>query len=530
VNVFALFSLLSCVVVAFQGSFVLHRNPRNVLHRIFFLLCLSAAYLAFAEFQFRQAESLATAYFWLKAGALWGFVLTLELHFVLLFTERTKLFENRLTYLVLYAPALMFFLLELTNVVEAQLVKVYWGWTYTMTEDGIMYSLYDIWFVAMVVLPLYLLLRYYLETTERRKKRQTQYVLIGLSIPTITALLTEPAILFSLLEIRTPDLTTMGFVFECIIVGYAIWKYELFTLTPASAVESIVTTMADALLLVSPEQKVVTVNQAALELLGYEESELIGRSVETILAEEEKTRFRETWLAQLLTADSISDIETTFQTKDVKKIPISLSGSVMRDRDGTERGIVYVGRDLTERKRAEAKLAYMATHDALTGLPNRWLFNDRLTLELARTHRYQQKLAVMLLDLDHFKDVNDTLGHTVGDRLLQVVGERLTSIVRKSDTVARMGGDEFMLLSLFPGIKREEDAAMIAQRILEVFRKTFAFDDHEIRITTSIGIAIYPDDGNDADTLIKNADVAMYRAKARGRDNYQRYSVEGRGR
>jgi diguanylate cyclase (GGDEF)-like protein len=201
----------------------------------------------------------------------------------------------------------------------------------------------------------------------------------------------------------------------------------------------------------------------------------------------------------------------------------------LRNSEGKIVGIVGIGQDITERKRAEEKLAYMATHDALTGLPNRWLFNDRLTLELARAYRNRQKVAVMLLDLDHFKDVNDTLGHTVGDKLLQVVGERLTSIVRKSDTVARMGGDEFMLLSLFPGIRREEDAVKIAQRILQAFRKPFIFDDHEIRITTSIGIAIYPYDGKDADTLIKNADIAMYQAKARGRDNYQRYSgKEGR--
>jgi diguanylate cyclase (GGDEF)-like protein/PAS domain S-box-containing protein len=201
----------------------------------------------------------------------------------------------------------------------------------------------------------------------------------------------------------------------------------------------------------------------------------------------------------------------------------------LRNSEGKIVGIVGIGQDITERKRAEEKLAYMATHDALTGLPNRWLFNDRLTLELARAYRNRQKVAVMLLDLDHFKDVNDTLGHTVGDKLLQVVGERLMSIVRKSDTVARMGGDEFMLLSLFPGIRREEDAVKIAQRILQAFRKPFIFDDHEIRITTSIGIAIYPYDGKDADTLIKNADIAMYQAKARGRDNYQRYSgKEGR--
>jgi len=184
-----------------------------------------------------------------------------------------------------------------------------------------------------------------------------------------------------------------------------------------------------------------------------------------------------------------------------------------------------VGHDITERVRAEQQLAYMATHDALTGLPNRRLFNDRLTLELAHAHRNQQKLAMMLLDLDHFKDVNDTLGHSVGDKLLQVVGGRLTSLLRQSDTVARMGGDEFMLL--LPEMDQMENAARIAAKILGAFRRPFEFDGHKFHITTSIGIALYPNDGEDADALMKNVDIAMYRAKDRGRDNYQRYSGEG---
>ncbi len=133
----------------------------------------------------------------------------------------------------------------------------------------------------------------------------------------------------------------------------------------------------------------------------------------------------------------------------------------------------------------------------------------------------------MLLDLDHFKEVNDTLGHGVGDKLLQVVGDRLTSILRKGDTVARMGGDEFMVL--LPEIAGGEDAAEVAAKILEAFREPFVFDGHELHITTSIGIAIYPDDGEDGDTLTKNADIAMYRAKDRGRDNYQRYTKPSQG-
>ena len=185
-------------------------------------------------------------------------------------------------------------------------------------------------------------------------------------------------------------------------------------------------------------------------------------------------------------------------------------------------------RDITERKRAEEELAYLASHDALTGLPNRTLFSDRLTLALAHAHRNQQKLAVMLLDLDYLKDINDTLGHSVGEKLLQAVGERLMSLLRKSDTVARIGGDEFMLV--LPETARVEDAAKIASKILEAIRRPFAFDGHKMHITTSIGIAMYPDDGEDVDSLMRDADVAMYRAKAKGRDNYQRYSDKGRKR
>jgi diguanylate cyclase (GGDEF)-like protein len=217
-------------------------------------------------------------------------------------------------------------------------------------------------------------------------------------------------------------------------------------------------------------------------------------------------------------------VEHQLHTKSGEYRWFNARGQAVWDEDGQPLRMVGSTTDITERKRTEEELAYMATHDALTGLPNRWLFNDRLSLELARAQRNRQKLAVMLLDLDYFKDVNDTLGHTVGDKLLQVVGRRLTSLVRKSDTVARLGGDEFMLISIFPGIMGEEDAARIAQRTLEAFRSPFVFNGHEIRITTSIGIAIYPDDGKDADTLMKNADIAMYRAKEHGRDNYQRYS------
>jgi len=217
----------------------------------------------------------------------------------------------------------------------------------------------------------------------------------------------------------------------------------------------------------------------------------------------------------------VHGFEVRFRRCDGTVIWVRNTARAVHDADG--RVLYHEGslEDITERKRAEETIKHLAYHDDLTGLPNRRLFNDRLTLALAHAQRSQQKLAVMLLDLDHFKEVNDTLGHSVGDQLLQVVSKRLASLLRKGDTVARMGGDEFMLL--LPEIAGGEGAAEVAQKILEAFREPFILDDHEIHVTTSIGIALYPEDGEDGDTLMKNADIAMYRAKDGGRDSYQRW-------
>ncbi|MBE0477866.1 diguanylate cyclase [Candidatus Aerophobetes bacterium] len=169
----------------------------------------------------------------------------------------------------------------------------------------------------------------------------------------------------------------------------------------------------------------------------------------------------------------------------------------------------------------DVQLAYMVTHDPLTDLPNRLLFNDRLHLAIAHAERRQEKLAVMMLDLDNFKEVNDRLGHRMGDRLLQSIANRLKGFLRKSDTVARVGGDEFLII--LSDIKKEEDAVKSAQKILKTFTEPFEIREHRFNITTSVGFSIYPTDSKDADTLLRYADIAMYQVKRRGRNNYQRY-------
>jgi diguanylate cyclase (GGDEF)-like protein len=182
---------------------------------------------------------------------------------------------------------------------------------------------------------------------------------------------------------------------------------------------------------------------------------------------------------------------------------------------------------LLEDEREAAELAtveieHLAYHDALTGLPNRPLFMDRLIVALAQAGRGNEKVAVFFLDLDRFKDINDSLGHTTGDALLKAVAERIRRCVREGDTVARFGGDEFTLL--IPRIDNVEDAAKIAQKVIETVRIPFIIGERELFVTTSIGIAISPGDGRDPETLVRNADAAMYRAKDQGRDSYQLYA------
>jgi diguanylate cyclase (GGDEF)-like protein/PAS domain S-box-containing protein len=198
------------------------------------------------------------------------------------------------------------------------------------------------------------------------------------------------------------------------------------------------------------------------------------------------------------------------------------SATPLFDESGRPRGAIGAALDISERKRSEEQIRRIAYHDVLTGLPNRLLLNDRLALAVAQANRLDRGLAVLFLDIDRFKLINDSLGHTAGDRLIQHVAERLRACVREGDTVARLGGDEFMLL--LPGVDQVVDAAKLAEKVLESVRGHFQLEGREIFASASIGVAVYPDDGRDAETLVKNADTALYRAKERGRDNYQLYT------
>lgn len=192
--------------------------------------------------------------------------------------------------------------------------------------------------------------------------------------------------------------------------------------------------------------------------------------------------------------------------------------TALENADGS-RSALAIMRDITERKRSEDAIRQMAYYDTLTGLPNRMLFQDRLTIELARAMRHTRRMALMMLDLDHFKAVNDSLGHHAGDQLLRTASQRLRGQLRSEDTIARVGGDEFMLIC--PDLQAAEDAAKVAAKLVNALAAPFELDGHAASVSASIGIALFPDHGQQDKALIEQADRAMYRAKALGRSGYQ---------
>jgi diguanylate cyclase (GGDEF)-like protein/PAS domain S-box-containing protein len=210
--------------------------------------------------------------------------------------------------------------------------------------------------------------------------------------------------------------------------------------------------------------------------------------------------------------------------RDGSEVPIEDSIAPIHDREGGSTGAVVVFRDVSEARAVSLQMAHSAEHDVLTGLPNRALLKDRVNQAIVFAQRHAKHVAILFLDLDGFKQINDSLGHPTGDKLLQSIARRLVAGGRASDTVSRQGGDEFVVL--LAEMEHVKDAAIAASRILRAVARAHSIDQHDLRITASIGISVYPDDGTDAETLIKNADTAMYQAKENGRQNYQYFTEE----
>jgi diguanylate cyclase (GGDEF)-like protein/PAS domain S-box-containing protein len=274
--------------------------------------------------------------------------------------------------------------------------------------------------------------------------------------------------------------------------------------------------------LIHVDQKISFANHAMVDLMrARDETELLGKPSTFMLAPEVAEAALQRTRA-LYAGESQPRAEQTYIRLDGTPVDVEIAAAPLT-LDGRPAAHVTV-RDITERKRNESRIEYLATHDGLTDLPNRNLIHDRITQAISHARRTERQIAVMYVDLDRFKVVNDGFGHPFGDEVLKAAGARLAGIVRDGDTVARQGGDEFLVL--LADLRKSTDVYIVAQKVLEAFEQPFMLLGREIHLTASIGVSLFPQDGQTADALIGNADVAMYRAKEAGRNAYQFFTRE----
>lgn len=295
----------------------------------------------------------------------------------------------------------------------------------------------------------------------------------------------------------------------------------------------------DLICLLDAEYRFLFLNERFESVLGFSRDELLGKSITALIQHEDQDLLRailesharvrgtRTTEVRLRSRQGAPVVQNRFE----RWFELTTTG-VFGPRDGSvgsgnqtddveeDHLAVYVtARDITERKRAENLVRHQAYHDLLTHLPNRALFHDRLDQAISQAERNGHRLAVMFLDLDGFKTVNDTFGHPVGDRLLKLIADRLRNDIRRSDTFARFGGDEFCIL--LPRIRHRDDAAAVAHKLIDSLQRPFLVDGHQLTVGASIGIAVYPDAGESVDALVQSADIAMYQTKAFGKNGYQ---------
>ena len=280
---------------------------------------------------------------------------------------------------------------------------------------------------------------------------------------------------------------------------------------------------ADCVLITDHEGIAEYVNPAFESTTGYSREEVLGRKANVIKSGKHDLAFYERLWGTILGGEVFRDVLIN-KRKDGTLYYEEKTITPLKDEHGTITHFISTGKDITERMQTQERLHYLAHHDVLTHLPNRALFADRLEHALSRTRKSDRIVAVLFLDLDRFKIINDTLGHEIGDAALRSLSERLLRCVRESDTVARLGGDEFAVI--MEDMRTTADVAPVARKILEMLSEPFHVEERELYITGSIGISMYPNDGRDAPTLLKNADIAMYRAKDLGRNTYQFYSAD----
>lgn len=349
-QLFAFLSLISSIIVLALGIFVYSQKRKSPLNQVFLFLCIMAFYWAFTESMLRDADSISSAYMWMKLTVLWTFIPAAALHFLLVFTKSGLLRRGRWTPVLIYAPAALFSIIELTTdqIITTPVLK-YWGYTYGYSSYPLPPFLVEmVWMYGILVVSLIISLRYYFQVPGIREKNQTKYILTGISVVVIVTFVSQ--VVFPVFQITIPELETISFLFFSGMIGYAIQKHELFVVSPATAADNIVSTMTDSLILLDDSHTIISVNDATLRILRYEKEELIGRPFSAIFLSPSDS---EAILSEIPGGTPVTDLEISYRSKEGITIPISFSGSVIKNVKGDSAGIVCISRDITWRKQIE---------------------------------------------------------------------------------------------------------------------------------------------------------------------------------
>jgi len=482
--------------------------------KAFLFLMLAVAVWALATVMELGSVDLTYQVFWSKTR--YFGIVTVPLAwmvFTLIYTGREKWLTRRNLSLLAVIP-----LVTLAIVWTNDIHHLVWRdiWMDTSGPFPMAAVVHGIWFwvhtsfsYSLLLLGTFWLIEAFIRSP-RLYRKQIGTLLIGALIPWVAN------ILFIAGFSSSPhlDLTPLMFSVSALVIAWSISSSQLLDIVPV-AHDAVIKGMRDGMVVLDIQNRIVDINPAAQQIIGHTDSKIIGQKITSVLPTQ--CGLVEPYCG----ADEVeADSEIVLGEGEAQRY-YDLRVSPLYDRLGPK-GHLFLLYDITERKFNEEHLAYNATHDPLTKLPNRALLGDRLSLAVTQAHRNQEKLALMVLDLDNFKEVNDHLGHDFGDRILKEASQRLTKLLRSGDTVARLGGDEFVIL--LPQIQREGDAADVARRILYTFRRPFLVDGYELRVTASVGIAIYLGT-QDGTSLIKQADNAMYEAKKLGRNKYQFYAM-----
>lgn len=278
----------------------------------------------------------------------------------------------------------------------------------------------------------------------------------------------------------------------------------------------------EAIAVTDAKMHLIKINSAFSQITGFVAEKVLGTDLQDLFYKKKAIDRLQLKIQQSLEVKDSWQGEIWYQHENGELLPVLQSISALLNNAGEVTHYVHIFNDISENKAIEERINYLAHYDQLTGLPNRTLLNRRIKKAVDKALNCNQSLAILFMDLDHFKEVNDTLGHPVGDLLLQAVGQRLKAILREQDTLGRLGGDEF--LAILDHSAKPDASSVVAEKIISALTQPFMLEGHEIKIGVSIGIAIYPKDGCSVDELVKNADIAMYRAKESGRNTFRYFS------